>query len=171
MERGLVKRWWHRAAVTAAAVTVVAGAVAGCGDPEPRAERLIAVRLDAGRLVVRTGMCHEERLHVVRVKVFPGSEKLEVHPREGRSVTETVDLGALPPGWTTSGKPPGPVVADRRYTVEVVRDRALTVTVPGDVLLGLPAGTWAAGGWDWDYKLLSAKDFEKRRKSSCQDGS
>lgn len=96
------------------------------------------MRLDAGRLVVRTGICHEERLHVVRVRVFPGPEKLEVHPREGRSAVDTVDLGALPPGWTTSGKPPGPVVADRRYTVEVVRDRALTVTVPGDVLLGLP---------------------------------
>ncbi|MFJ8435331.1 hypothetical protein ACIQ9P_28950 [Kitasatospora sp. NPDC094019] len=166
-----MEQWRRRAAVTAAALAVVGGTVAGCGDPEPRADRLIGVGLDAGRLVVRTGMCHDERLHAVRVKVFPGPGKLEVRPREGRSAIETVDLGELPPGWTSTGERPGQVVADRRYTVEVVRDRALTVTVPGDVLLGLPAGKWAAGGWDWDYKLLSAKEFEKRRKSSCADGS
>ncbi len=166
-----MKQWWSRAVLTAGAVTVAVAAVAGCGDPEPQADRLIGVRLDAGRLVVRTGMCHDERLHAVRVKVFPGTEKQEVRPREGRSVVETVNLGELPPGWTSTGDRPGQVVADKRYTVEVVRDKALTVTVPGEVLLGLPAGTWAAGGWDWDYKLLAAKDFEKRRKASCPAGS
>ncbi|GAA1393226.1 hypothetical protein GCM10009639_26060 [Kitasatospora putterlickiae] len=156
-----------------AVVAVAVVAMVGCGGPQPKQEELIAVRLDGGRIVVRTGMCHDERLHAVRVKVFPGTDKLEVRPREGRSsadALETVDLGAVPPGWTSVGRLPGGVSADKRYTVEVARDRALTVTVPGDVLLTLPAGKWAAGGWDWDYKLLTTKEFDKRRKASCQDG-
>ncbi|WP_380280833.1 hypothetical protein [Kitasatospora purpeofusca] len=161
--------------MAAAAVTAVAAAaMAGCGGPKPPQEELIAVRLEAGRLVVRTGMCHDERLHAVRVKVFPGSEKLDVRPREGRSAAEaleTVDLGALPPGWTSHGQLPGGVTADKRYTVEVLRNRTLTVTVPGDVLLALPVDKWAAGGWDWDYKLLTPKEFDKRRKASCRDDS
>ncbi|MFE7563457.1 hypothetical protein [Kitasatospora sp. NPDC057500] len=154
------------------AVTVVA--LVGCGGPQPEQEELIAVRVDGGRMVVRTGLCPGEHLHAVRVKVFPGSEKLEVHPREGRSAAnapESVDLGALPPGWTSSGQLVDGVSADKRYTVEVARDRALTVTVPGGVLLALPAGKWAAGGWDWEYKVLTAKEFDKRRKASCKDGS
>ncbi|MER5354496.1 hypothetical protein ABT093_29715 [Kitasatospora sp. NPDC002551] len=153
-------------------MTVAAAAVVGCGGPEPKQEELIAVRLDAGRLVVRTGVCRDERLHTIRVKVFPGSEKVDVRPREGRSATnalETVDLGGLPPGWMAYGRLTGGISADKRYTVEVVRNRALSVTVPGDVLLTLPAGKWAAGGWDWDYKLLTAKEFDKRRKASCPD--
>ncbi|MFE2108371.1 hypothetical protein ACFXAF_21250 [Kitasatospora sp. NPDC059463] len=160
------RRWGVVVAVAAAVAAVV-----GCGGPQPKQDELIAVRVEAGKLVVRTGVCHDERLHAVRVTVFPGAEKLEVRPHEGRSVVDTVDLGALPPGWMTYGRLPARLGADRRYTVEVVRNRALTVTVPGDVLLALPAGTWAAGGWDWDYKLLTAKEFDKRRKASCQDGS
>ncbi|MER7707788.1 hypothetical protein ABTX81_33455 [Kitasatospora sp. NPDC097605] len=161
----------RRGAGTVVAVVVGVAAVVGCGGPQPKQDELIAVRLEGGKLVVRTGMCHDERLHAVRVKVFPGSEKLEVRPHEGRSLTDTVDLGDLPPGWMSYGQLPGRVAADKRYTVEVARDRTLTVTVPGDVLLALPADKWAAGGWDWDYKLLTAKEFDKRRKASCEDGS
>ncbi|MFB6891639.1 hypothetical protein ACFCX4_20305 [Kitasatospora sp. NPDC056327] len=168
----MVARWRGAVVAGVMAMVTVALTAAGCGEPGPRPEQLIAVRLEAGRLVVRTGLCHDERLRAVRVKVFPGSQKLEVHPREGRSAQEaleTVDLGGLPPGWTANGQPPGEILADRRYTVEVVRERPLAVTVPGDVLRSLPAGTWAAGGWDWDYKLLTAKEFDKRRKASCPE--
>ncbi|MFF2953741.1 hypothetical protein ACFVVU_20665 [Kitasatospora sp. NPDC057965] len=151
-------------------VTAAVTATVGCGGPKPKQDQLIGVRMESGRVVVRTGMCHDERLHAIRVKVFPGTDKVEVRPREGRSATDKVDLGDPPPGWTSHGALAEGVVADKRYTVEVARDRTLSVTVPGDVLLSLPVGTWAAGGWDWDYKLMNTKEFEKRRKASCPDG-
>ncbi|MFE0463091.1 hypothetical protein ACFW1A_27935 [Kitasatospora sp. NPDC058965] len=166
-------RAFRTAGLGAVVLLVLAGA-AGC---TPAQDKLVAVRLDGGRIVLDPGRCPNERTSRAYLAVYAKGGAADAQPEQQWSADAdgsadqpaAVAVAAPPTGWRVSGTAPAEVRPDRRYYVSIdnVHDGNLLHTgvldVDGAVLAGLaPDQVVASKGG-----VMTAEAYRAKVGKSC----